>query len=577
MTNSPNTKPRDFASLDIYAIVLELQSLAGARVKKIYQLKDTFYFSLHQKEKKTLVIGPKFLYLTNYTQKYPVTPSSFCMFLRKHLANSKITKIEQHKFDRVVEIHFSGKEDKILVAEFFGDGNLILLDENRKIINPLHRQTWRHRTVKKGESYVFPPESPDPRELSPEGLGEIFNSSSRDIVRTMAIDLGFGGTYADEICLRAGIDKNIPAQETPKSALNDFTRIFRALFEEIKANPAPIITTEAGKFADFLPIAIEKYQDSEKKPFKTFNEVCDEFFTEDKITKIITETSAKKEELERILKEQEETFKKLEKEVVEFQKLGDKLSQEHKFKESAEYYSKSKKAKNKLPGLIKALKSTRKKLEKEELSPKTQMLPEKTPKIKKKWFEKFRWFISSDHFLVIGGKDATTNEIIIKKHTEPKDIVFHADITGAPFCVIKAEGREVPKTTIEETAQFAASYSKAWQLGLGAVDVYSVKPEQVSKEAPAGEYLGKGAFMIKGKKNYFRNTKLLLAISFEGNTVIAGPENAIKSRSEQVVLIIPGHEKSGELAKKIREKLGKDLKLDDIQRFIPAGKGRILK
>src|SRR3989338_8598021 len=121
------------------------------------------------------------------------------------------------------------------------------------------------------------------------------------------------------------------------------------------------------------------------------------------------------------------------------------------------YYEKAKKAKKKIPGIKKAIEEQKKKLLK--IKP-----PEKKQKTarKKEWHDKFRWFLSSDGFLVIGGRDATTNEIIIKKHAESTDLVFHTELAGSPFVVIKnPQGKEIPQKTIDEAAQFCASYSKS--------------------------------------------------------------------------------------------------------------------
>ena len=114
------------------------------------------------------------------------------------------------------------------------------------------------------------------------------------------------------------------------------------------------------------------------------------------------------------------------------------------------YFQKSKKAKSKLEGLKKALEISKKKIkeiENKELKKQNQKKYLEAPE--KKWFMKFRWFTSSDGFLCIGGRDATTNEIIIKKHVDERDLVFHTDLAGSPFFVIKAEGKTIPKQTIE--------------------------------------------------------------------------------------------------------------------------------
>jgi hypothetical protein len=193
---------------------------------------------------------------------------------------------------------------------------------------------------------------------------------------------------------------------------------------------------------------------------------------------------------------------------------------------------------------------------------------------KREWYEKFHWFISSEEFLCIGGKDATSNEIVVKKHTEKEDLVFHTDMAGSPFFVIK-NGQEATEITIEETAQAVAVYSKAWKLGHTTADVFYVKPEQVSKEAQTGEYMSKGSFMVRGKTTYL-HPKLEYAIGLLNEEIIGGPINAIKKRTKNFVKVISGKEKKSSLAKKIKSKL-KGGDLDDIIKFLPAGGGMIKK
>ena len=70
---------------------------------------------------------------------------------------------------------------------------------------------------------------------------------------------------------------------------------------------------------------------------------------------------------------------------------------------------------------------------------KTRTLPMR--RRKPKWYERFRWFYSSDGFLVLGGRDAETNEEIYAKYLERRDLALHTDAPGAPLTVIKTEGR----------------------------------------------------------------------------------------------------------------------------------------
>ena len=246
---------------------------------------------------------------------------------------------------------------------------------------------------------------------------------------------------------------------------------------------------------------------------------------------------------------------------------------------AAVYFEKAKKIKKKIEGAEKALKENLKKLS--ELEGKSEKIilekskREKLKERKKEWYEKFRWFTSSEGFLVVGGRDATSNEIVVKKHTEPNDLVFHTDMAGSPFFVVKNDDREIGEKTKEETADATCTFSRAWKLGLQTSSVFYVKPEQVSKKTKAGEYMGKGAFMIYGKTTYINN-KINLAIGVnESQQIMAGPLDAVKTNCKKYIVLEQGSEKASLVAKKIKYKLGQNLNLDEIIRVLPAGNFKI--
>jgi predicted ribosome quality control (RQC) complex YloA/Tae2 family protein len=242
------------------------------------------------------------------------------------------------------------------------------------------------------------------------------------------------------------------------------------------------------------------------------------------------------------------------------------------------YFDKSKKYKKKLLGAEKALQESKLKLEKLQSSEKAYFAEtEKVEKLKERkqeWYEKFRWFISSEGYLCVGGKDATTNEIIVKKHLEKEDLVFHTEIKGSPFFVIK-DGQKCAQETKDQTAQATAIYSRAWKEGFSATDVFYVLPSQVTKEAQSGEHLGKGSFMVYGKKTIL-NTTLKVAIGYDGEKIIGGPVDAIKSKTDNYLILTPGREKTGKLSKDIQKKLGNGL-IDDIIKFLPSGGAQLVK
>lgn len=250
--------------------------------------------------------------------------------------------------------------------------------------------------------------------------------------------------------------------------------------------------------------------------------------------------------------------------------------------ENAEnYYEKSKKAKKKTKGALIAIENTKKQLEdiksKKELAMENISIPKKRVKKNLKWYEKLRWFITSDNTLVIGGRDAGTNEAIVKKYLDNNDIYLHADIHGATSTAIKLEGKSLNDNILKESGEFAASFSSAWSKGFTTQDVFWVHPEQVSKTPEAGEFLAKGSFVIRGNRNYIRSARVKIAIGivdYEGKRIMAGPVESLEAHSENYVVLKPGYTKKEAIAKKILNKINEDdlLTLDDIIRVLPSGK-----
>lgn len=648
------------------------ETLKDARIENIYHAPPAILLlKLHKPNQPAfnlLLEAGKRFHLTSYQITKPSKPTAFCMALRKHLRNGLIKEISQHEFERIVTFHISGKQgDFKLVTEFFGEGNIILVDSQNKVLQALTYKRMRDRNILRNTEFQYPPSSgKNPLKITREDFKQIKNYGQLEIVKALTKFLSIGGIYAEEILLKAKMGKNVPCESLTEPQANALFDSVKNIFANIhKRNIQPqIVFNEKGEWIDVTPIPLEKYSHLKQKPYTTFNEALDEYYmktrAKEKTTEISEETERELGRFERRLEEQKKALENAKKEIEKNRRIGDTIYahfnqlqslmqeiQERKKegksweqitadlqKEKAEkrvpaiyfhsldpenyvlnvavqdltfplslrlsiqanasnYYNDAKKAERKRKGAEKAIQETLKKMEKLKIQAEQQMetLAEAPQKVKKKmWFEKFRWFKSSDSFLVIGGKDATTNEILIKKHMEPYDIVFHADIPGAPFVLIKTEGKNVPEKTLMEAAIFAASYSKAWRLMLGAIDVYWVKPEQVSKSPPSGQYVGKGAFMIYGKKNYMKNTPLRLAVGMvEENgelSVIGGPVDAVSKQTRLYVEIAPGEEKSSEVARRIRSLLAKkaspqtrkkilSINLGEIQAFIPSGKGRV--
>lgn len=662
------------SSFDIAALIFEFnQAIKGARIDSIYQInRSTILLKLHQRSQPPVYLlaeAGKRIHMTSYAVKRPVKPTSFCMALRKHVKNGRITGLHQREFERTVVIHVSTKDGEFqLVLELFGDGNIILVNPENKVLQARFYRKMKDRTVRRGETFQHaPPSGKNPAKLTLQEFEEIKRLGKLEVVRALTKFLSIGGLYAEEGLLRAKVDKNKPCEDLTEQEIKEvFNHIRQVVLTVVEGETEPqIIYNDTEGWFDVTPVPLKIYADAKRKPCETFNEAVDEFYTKTglkaEVAEVTKETERDLAKQQRILQRQRKALGELKERTTENKKIGDAiymhlnelqfllqrvmsekrggkswreiasgLEEEREAGRSpavyfqsldpkmlilnvsvekvsfplalrrsiqanaSTYYAKAKKAERKLEGAEKALRETEKGIQKlqQQKVERLREVPKPPPKRRKRvWYEKFRWFHSSDGFLVIGGRDATTNEILIKKHMEPFDRVFHADIHGAPFVLIKTGGKTPPERTMRDAAQLAASYSRAWREKLRVVDVYWVSPQQVSKTPPSGQYLKKGGFMISGKKNFVRSVPLGVAVGVrivEGERlmVIGGPREAVAEQTDVYVEVIPGGKSSGRLAKEIRQLLAKKapeavqkrilgVPLEEIQSFIPSGGGEV--
>jgi predicted ribosome quality control (RQC) complex YloA/Tae2 family protein len=545
---------KEINSLEISFLVKKLkEGLIESRIQKIKQIhRDAFLFEVYKpKKRRFLLVSSESLFLTEKSYESRLL-TDFCRILRKYLTGETIEDVRQYEFDRIVEIETT---NYLLVIELFSKGNLILIDKpERKVISALRMRSWKDRSIKPRKEYGYPPQRINPFKLSPSDFERAFGK--KEVVKVLAKDFGFGGEVAERICEKLGIDK--------KSKKIDCLRLYHFL----------------------------KKIDREFRELKDVDERLKKEF--EKELKVEVEEKKVEEKLERIRKQQEEALKKWQEREKEYRKIGKLLYEKYEEvkkqldsgsrkvkidgltieldpkktvqKNAAIYFEKAKKAKKKIEGLRKAMKE----LEKKKLARK-RVKERELKKGKKEWYENFRWFVSSDGFLVIAGKDARTNEKLIRKHMKPSDLVFHTDITGSPFALIKnPERREIPKQTIREAAEFCGSYSKAWKIGISVVDVYYVKPEQVKKEGG----LPTGSFMIYGKRNWVRRVPVRVAVGVD-DEVIFGPVETVKKKATKYVIITPGDNSVHDLAREIRSRLKTNIKIERIEKIIPYGRGKL--
>lgn len=212
------------SGFDLRAIARELNEFAGAYVKKAYMPHyEQVVLRINPKgsEQSDLVLvrGER-IYTSQRDRPMPMTPPPFAMILRKHLRNARLTEVRQVGFDRVLSFHFDTKGgERTLYVEVFRDGNIILVDENGIIVQPLTHASYAGRTLKKGVEYVPPPAAMDPYLLTQEAMSDLLSESDRDLVSTLGGKANLGGTHANAVCELAQHEPNMNPVDADSNAV----------------------------------------------------------------------------------------------------------------------------------------------------------------------------------------------------------------------------------------------------------------------------------------------------------------------------------------------------------------------
>jgi len=635
------------SNVDVAAMAAELSDriLGGFMGKAYQQSSDKIWLSVQSPAEgrlDLLLVAGKRVNITKGQRPASKTPPQFPTMIRNRISGGRIVEILQHDLDRVLEIAVERSGSRhYLVIELFPKGSIILLDENRQILSMLKKMVYRGSKMAAGEKYLYHPGQLDPRTITLEELSAWLASSGQDLVRSIVRGLNMGGTYGEEVCLVAGVDKNKPAADLSQEEIERVMQALREVF--LNDTLDPHIVLDNGEPVDVLSRPLKIYEGLEIKRFATFSEAVDAFFVEKEV-----DEERKKNPLDRRIEVQQKAIEEFEAQEKAFIGKGELVYQiygsvdqilrvvaEAKARgfsynqiwerisgsglpqartilsldgqgemrvllegeelelhagltvpqNAQRYYEKAKEMARKGSGAKDALAITKQLRAGKAAAPKKARPVSFYRRRKPKWYERFRWFFSSDGFMVLGGRDADGNEEIYTKYMERRDLAMHTDAPGAPLTVIKTEGEIVPDSTLQEAAQFAVSYSSVWKGGLVAADCYLIKGDQVSKTPESGEFLKKGAFVIRGERTYFKDTPLGLALGIDEGVLIGGPVSAIKPKADPVVEIEPGELNADDLAKKIYRQFSDEVEdraflksvasVDQMVQFLPPGGSRI--
>ena len=622
-----------------YLVDTITEQVQGYYISNIYGIsKDSILFKLHHTEKSDLfmMISTSGVWLTA-VKIDQIEPNRLLKRLRSDLLRLKLKKIEQIGAERIAYFTFEGfGKELVLVGEFFGDGNILLCNNEMKILALQHSIDVRHRKLGVGLEYAQPPSS---------GL-DIFNLKESDFVELKTTDLvaakWFGRTlglpkkYVEAVFEIAEIDgKRIGNLLSEEEIKKIFETVKKIVSDIISGNHDAVIVRN--EKTEVLPLKLGKLE-GEITPANSFIEGLDTIFTENIIEKgksvQSTGSDKKIKELQTQISEQEkaiETVKERSKNItavanslfemvsrgiisIEDTSAQEILAinnaklvsekgislivvQDEKIKIKTQsplqsiasvLFNEAKKQSGAIASIQSIKEKTEKKLEKFQNKTESEKDLFVVTEIRKKnWYERYRWFFTTDGYLTIGGRDAASNSAVVRKHLDKDDKIFHGDIFGSPFFILK-DAELAPDASMNEIAHATVCFSRSWREGLYGVSAYWIHPDQVKKSAPSGEFLPKGSFTIEGQRNFIKSETLRLAVGIikqdDDYVLTCGPPEPIKKYSTLYAIIEPHGSEMAETAKKIRiefakleEQIAKSIPIDDYVRALPAGKSQIIK
>ncbi|MEM3084240.1 MAG: ribosome rescue protein RqcH [Nitrososphaerales archaeon] len=634
----------ELSGIELHYLVKEIKKRAciGYYVSNIYSItRDSIQLKLHHPTQPDimLMISSKGIWMSKF--KFDsIEQAELANTLRNEIMRARLDDVEQFGSERIVMLKFVfDDKTRYLVAEFFAGSNIILCDESMKILTLLRPIEVRHRVLKVGVPYTYPPRrGMDVFELKLEDL-KALRSSNLDVARWVGRNIALPKRFVEEVIHESSIDikkKGIELREEDVNTL--YNKIVKLVTDVCDGNHKPVLVMQANIPVDASPLPLRNL--GTVTPADSYMEAIDMVLSNHlkRIGESIKseEFESKIKELERALDEQEKARKTLIERSAEMRRFAGSLTDisrrgidditnpavkeliKNEFTVEEEYgltmlsimgekiairnpriasvvsviYDRAKQ----LESGVKSIDSAKDKLLKE-LQKARRFSETARQKVRviqregREWYERYRWFYTTDGLLAVGGRDASSNSALVRRHLTDNDIIFHAEVHGSPFFILK-NARGVEVNSIQEVAQATVSFSRAWKDGIVSADAYWVRSEHVKVAAPSGQFLPKGSFVIEGKRNYIRSLELKLAVGLVkvkgGLRVMCGAPDAVKKGSHVYALITPNNLSVSDAAKKIKSEFVKHvdtetaefvkhIDLDDIIRALPSGGCKVIE
>jgi len=636
----------ELSGIELRYLVNEIKKKVsnGYYVSNIYGVtRDSVMLKLHHPTEPDimLMISSKGIWITKY--KFDTMEQSELVdVLRKEIVRAKVDDVQQIGSERIVLMKFTVDNNmRNLIAEFFAGGNILLCDESMKILAVLNPIEVRHRVLKVNAKYAYPPtRAIDVLELKPEHM-KAMRSSDLDVTRWIGRNIALPKKFIEDVVTGSALELNAKCRDLREDDVNRLYKKIGDLVTDVcTGNHKPVLVMQNNIAVDASPLPLQVMQGSIEHVdsyMEAVDAVLSNYLKGVGESIKASEFAGKMAELERALNEQDKAraalidkskfIRNFADSLMALTKRGvssvgdssvDKLLSETSAKIYEERGStvlsikdeKVQFSKNaRIPSVASLLYSKAKELERgtrsidsaknkimkelEKLKQRSEVAKKKVrvqQQVSKEWFERYRWFATTDGLFAVGGRDASSNSALVRRHLTDNDIVFHAEVHGSPFFILKnAKGNE--EQSINQVAQATASFSRAWKDGLFTADAYWVHADQIKKAASSGQYLPKGAFVIEGKRNYIRGLELRLAIGLvkvkQKLALVCGAPDSVKRNSLVYVLIAPNGAEVSEVAKKIKTEMikivgdelsdfAKNLSIDEIIRALPAGASKVV-
>lgn len=446
-----------YNELEQLTLILK-EKLEGSYLKKIYHYDGLWLFKFNHHN---FIYEPgNCIWIGSFTEREDgKNLHSICKKLRKEIGDRKLVSINIFDNDRTLVLEF---RDYKLILELYAQGNMILLDNNNKIIK-VQREIKRKNSE---DSYI--------REHGMiYELSEFKNFIDTDIK-------SYGWKVKDN-----EIAENF----------NDFENIFEAL-------------------SALWSVKYNKKQIKKEKIKKKKNKFSVKDNVQNQINKFTKKINNKDIEIADIENSENIDYKKLGKLYSEKKKIKSKLKK-------AEVVS-VKKIKNK----------------------KKFQIEEKTILITSNWYQKYHWWYTKNGFLVVGGKNVDDNEKLVKTYLKDTDYYFHTDEAGSGSFILITENKEPSDIDFDETAEGVLAFSTQWKSSYTSGEVYYVLGNQVSKTPNTGEYVTKGSFIVRGKRNYIKVTGCTLGYGLYKNQLMLAPYRIINRLEGGKVKIKPSNKRT---------------------------------